>query len=263
MEPEDTPPMSGSNAICVATVLVETGVIPMIEPITELTLEAPGGLIKVRVACSGGRAQRATIVNVPSFVDRLDAIVEVSGVGALQVDVAYGGDSFVLVDARRLGFVLAPNEARELASLGSRITQAANQQLEFDREGRTGLRSISFCQLTAPLEVEDGSTSGLSVVAIRPAKIDRSPCGTGCSARMAVLHARGLLKKGDKYIGRSILGSRFDCAIESELDFKGRRAIVPSISGSAWITGVHQHMLEPTDPWPSGYRLSDTWPKYP
>jgi proline racemase len=264
MEPEDTPPMSGSNAIRVATVLLETGIIPIVEPETQLILEAPGGLVKVRVPCADGRAQRVSVINIASFVDRLGVNVEVAGFGTLQVDIAYGGDSFVLVDAHSLGFTLTPDEARELAVIGVKITQATNEQVQFDSDGRTGLTAISFCQMTAPLETDNGAISGLSAVAIRPAKIDRSPCGTGCSARMAVLHARGILKAGDSFIGRSILGSRFDCKIESEVDFKGRRAIVPSITGTAWITGTHQHMLDPTDPWPHGYRLSDTWPKiYP
>jgi trans-L-3-hydroxyproline dehydratase len=261
MEPEDTPPMSGSNAICVSTVLLETGLIPMVEPETEFVLDAPGGLVRVRAACVGGRVQRVLVVNVPSFVDRLDAKVEVPGWGTLLVDVAYGGDSFVLVDGVKLGFKLSPDEARDLAELGVKITKATNEQVQFDPQARTGLSAVSFCQITAPLESTGGTTSGLSAVTIRPAKIDRSPCGTGCSARMAVLHARGVLKTGDKFIGRSILGSRFDCKIESEIDFKGQRAIIPSISGRAWITGVHQHMLDPDDPWPQGYRLADTWSK--
>lgn len=260
MEPEDNPPMSGSNALCVATVLLETGIIPMVEPETELVLDAPGGLVKARVTCSQGRVRHVTITNVPSFAERLDARIEVPGLGALTVNVAYGGDSFVLIDARTLGFKLAPDEARELAALGARVIRAANEQIAFDAEGRTPLRSISFCQITAPLEYEAGVASGLNAVVIRPAKIDRSPCGTGCSARMAVLHARGLLKPGDRFIGRSIVGSRFDCRIESATDFKGKGAIVPSISGRAWITGIHQHLLDPEDPWPRGYRLSDTWP---
>jgi len=260
MEPEDTPPMSGSNAICVATVLLETGLIAMTEPVTNITLDAPGGLVRVQVACAGGRAQRVTVTNVPSFVDQLDARIEVCGLGTLQVDVAYGGDSFALVDANSLGLTLAASEARELAEIGVKITRATNEQLRFDTDDRTKLNAVSFCQLTAPLEYDSGQVSGLSAVVIRPAKIDRSPCGTGCSARMAVLHARGILKPGDKFVGRSILGSRFDCAIKAELDLEGRRSIVSSISGRAWITGLHQHTLDPDDPWPGGYRLADTWP---
>jgi len=260
MEPEDTPPMSGSNAMCVATVLVETGIIEMREPETELILEAPGGLVRARVECADGRARRVTIVNVPAFVDRLDATIEVAGIGSIQVDTAYGGASFVLVDAHRLGFQLTPDEARELATVGVRITAATNEQLGFDDLKRTHLRAVSFCQLTAPLQEHAHSREGLSAVVIRPAKIDRSPCGTGCSARMAVLHGRGLLRIGEPFVARSILGSRFECRIEGEVLLRRQAAIIPVLSGTAWITGTHQHMLDPEDPWPQGYRLSDTWP---
>lgn len=261
MEPADTPPMSGSNSMCVATVLLETGIVPMVEPETQLVLEAPAGLIRVRAACANGKVQRVTIQNVPSFADQLDARLEVAGHGVVTVDTAYGGDSFVLVDAKALGFSLTPDEARDIAVLGTKITQAANEQLRFDPERRSGLSAISFCQMTGPIETVEGVPSGLSAVVIRPGKLDRSPCGTGCSARMAVLHARGKLRPGDRYVGRSMLKSRFDCTVLSELDLKGRPAIIPLISGTAWITGVHQHMLDPEDPWPEGYRLSDTWPK--
>jgi trans-L-3-hydroxyproline dehydratase len=260
MEPEDTPPMSGSNSMCVSTVLLETGLVPMQEPETSLVLEAPGGLLRVRASCSGGKVERVTVENLPSFADRLDARLEVPGVGTLTVDTAFGGDSFVLVDARTLGFELRPDEARDIALMGVKITTAAREQLPFDLPGRSGLSHVSFCQMTAPVEWTHEGAVGLSAVAIRPGKIDRSPCGTGCSARMAVLHARGLLKTGDRFIGRAILGGRFDCSIAAAVTLKAHPAIVPSISGTAWITGIHQHTLDPSDPWPLGYRLSDTWP---
>jgi proline racemase len=260
MEPEDTPPMSGSNAICVATVLLETGLVAKRVPEVEIFLEAPAGLIRARVACSEHGVERVAITNVASFVDRLDFPIEVAGVGTVKVDTAYGGDSFVFVDARSLGFRLAPDEARDLAEIGMKITRATNEQHQFDADGRTSLGAISFCQLTAPVENDNGTASGLNAVAVRPGKIDRSPCGTGCSARMAVLHARGELKTGDRFIGRSILGSQFDCRIEDAVEVKGRPAIIPMISGRAWITGIHQHTLDHRDPWPHGYRMADTWP---
>jgi trans-L-3-hydroxyproline dehydratase len=259
MEPADTPPMSGSNSICVATVLLETGILPMTEPETTLVLEAPGGLVRVRAECRDGKVTLARITNVASFVDRLDAPLEVEGIGTLTVDIAYGGDSFVIVDAARLGFCLTADEARDLAVLGTRITAAANEQLGF-RHPTRDWSHISFCQMTAPPEIQDGVLTGLNAVAIRPGKIDRSPCGTGCSARMAVLHARGMLKLGDSFIGVSPLGSRFLCRIEEETRIGERPAIRPSIGGQAFITGFHQHTLDPADPWPEGYRLSDSWP---
>lgn len=260
MEPEDTPPMSGSNAICVATVLLDSGILPMREPETRLTLEAPGGLVEITAACRNGKAERITVTNVPSFADRLGALLEVEGLGTLVVDTAYGGDSFVIADAQALGFALAPDEARELAETGARITRAANEQLGFTHPENPDWDHISFCQMTMPVTEENGVVTGRNTVVIQPAKLDRSPTGTGCSARMAVLHARGALSAGQRFSGLSILGSRFDCRIAREASVGGKRAIIPEITGRAWVTGTCQHMLDPEDPWPQGYRLADTWP---
>jgi len=260
MEPADTPPMSGSNSICVATVVVQTGRVPMREPETIVRLEPPAGVIEARVACRNGKVERVSVRNVPSFTTRLDAPLEVAGRGTLSVDVAYGGDSFVIVDAAALGAAIEPSEARELAELGVAITQAANDQLGFAHPAGTGWDHISFCQFAAPMETIAGVKTGRNAVAIRPGKIDRSPTGTGCSARMATLFARGLLEVGEPFAGLSILGSRFDCRILDRTQVAGTPAIVPEISGRAWITGESRLTLDPDDPWPGGYRLSDTWP---
>ncbi len=261
MEPEDTPPMSGSNSLCVATVLLETGMLPMHEPETRLTLEAPGGLIEARARCQNGRVESVNIRNVPSFVDRLDATLEVEGIGTLHVDTAYGGDSFVIADAQALGFAIAPDEARDLAETGIKITDAANQQLAFTHPQNPDWAHISFCQIAAPLRKIDGIKTGRNAVAIQPGKIDRSPTGTGCSARMAVLHARGELTVGEPFHGVSLIDSIFHCRIEATTSLGAKPAIIPSFTGRAWITGTCQHMLDPQDPWPGGYRLSDTWPQ--
>lgn len=260
MEPADTPPMSGSNSICVSTVLLDTGIVPMTEPVTELLIEAPGGLVKARAECRNGKAERITITNVPSFVDKLGCSVEVEGVGTLTVDTAYGGDSFVIVDAATLGFEIVPDEARDLVQMGMKITEAANEQLGFRHPLNAEWNHLSFCQFAGPLEEDKGVLSGPNAVAIRPGKIDRSPTGTGCSARMAVLHAQGRMHVGDRYRARSIIGSEFECGIDSVTTVGEIGAIVPTVSGRAWITGTHQLMLDPSDPWPEGYRLADTWP---
>ena len=260
MEPEHTPPMSGSNSICVSTVLLDSGLIPMQVPVTEFTLEAPGGLVPVKAYCSNGKAESIEVNNVASFADKLDATLEIEGIGSLTVDTAYGGDSFVIVDASRLGFEIRPDEAKDIAQMGSRITVAANEQLGFSHPTNPDWNHISFCQIALPLSEENGVPVSRNSVVIDPGKLDRSPCGTGCSARMAVLHAKGLLNKGDSLIGRSIIDSRFDCSIVSETKVGDKAAIIPSIRGRAWITGTHQIMLDPDDPWPGGYRLSDTWP---
>jgi proline racemase len=261
MEPEDTAPMSGSNSICVATVLLDAGILPMTEPETRLVLEAPGGVIEVVAACRSGKAERITVTNVPSFADRLGVPLEVKGVGTLTVDTAFGGDSFVIADARALGFAIAPDEARELAETGIRITRAANEQLGFAHPANPDWAHISFCQIAGPIERRDGLLTAANAVAIQPGKIDRSPTGTGASARMAVLSAKGKMQAGERYLARSIIGSEFLGRIEADTMIGDKPAIIPSISGRAWITGTRTEMLDPDDPWPEGYRLADTWPR--
>ena len=260
MEPEHTPPMSGSNSICVSTVLLDTGLIEMKEPITEFILEAPGGLVPVKAYCEDGKAKSIEINNVASFADQLGVFVEVEGLGTLKVDTAYGGDSFVVINAQDLGFEIKPDEAKDISDVGSKITAAANQQLNFTHPTNSEWSHISFCQMALPIFEEEGVKISKNTVVIDPGKLDRSPCGTGCSARMAILYAKGELRKGDRMIGRSILDSRFDCSIVDETMVGHKKAIIPSIRGRAWITGTHQLMLDPEDPWPEGYRLSDTWP---
>ena len=260
MEPEHTPPMSGSNSICVSTVLLDTGLIEMKEPITEFILEAPGGLVPVKAYCEDGKAKSIEVNNVASFADQLNISIEVEGLGTLKVDTAYGGDSFVFINAQDLGFEIKPDEAKDISDIGSKITAAANQQLNFTHPTNSEWSHISFCQMTLPIFEEEGVKISKNTVVIDPGKLDRSPCGTGCSARMALLYAKGELKKGDRMIGRSIINSRFDCSIVDETMVGDKKAIIPSIRGRAWITGTHQLMLDPEDPWPEGYRLSDTWP---
>ena len=259
MEPEDTPPMSGSNSICVATVLLDGGILPMQEPVTEFVLEAPGGLVKVRAECEGGKARRIFVQNLPSFAQKLGVALEVEGFGTLTVDTAYGGDSFVMVDAAAMGFSLTPDEAHDLARLGAKITKAATEAIGFHHPTNPDWRHFSFCQFAGPLTREaDGLRMG-SAVAIQPGKIDRSPTGTALSARMALLHAKGLMGMQDRLTQVSLIGSTFTGRILGQTMVGDHPAILPEISGRGWITGIHQHMLDPSDPWPAGYRLTDTW----
>jgi proline racemase len=260
MEPIHTPPMSGSNSICVSTVLLETGLIEMEEPETRFVLEAPGGLVNVTAACSDGKARSITVHNVASFVDRLDAPLEIEGLGTLSVDIAYGGDSFVIVDAEPLGFALSTDEARELSELGVRISHTATEQLGFHHPQNPDWTHISFCLFAGPLVREDDELVGRNAVSVEPGKIDRSPTGTAVSARMAMLHARGEMQVGDTFVARSIIDSEFRGRIEAETTVDDKPAIIPSITGRAWITGTHQVMVDPEDPWPEGYRIGDTWP---
>ena len=261
MEPEDTPPMSGSNSICVATVLLDSGIIPMTEPVTKMTLEAPGGLVRVVAECENGKAKRITVRNLPSFVSELGIQLKVPELGLISVDTAFGGDSFIVVDAATLGFELIASEAKKLADLGVAITNLANQQLSFRHPTNEDWKHFSFCLFAGPITREGSHITTSHAVAIQPGKIDRSPTGTAVSARMALLHTRGEMQIGETFTARSIIDSEFHGRIAETMVLGDIQAIIPEITGSAWITGTHQYMLDPDDPWPEGYRLSDTWPK--
>ena len=249
MEPTEYPPMSGSNTICVTTVLLETGLAEMREPETVLHLEAPAGVIEVRAACREGRVESVELTNVASFAEQLDATLEVDGVGMLTVDVAYGGMFYVIADAAALGFALEPHEARDLCDVGERIRAAAKAQLD---------ERISIVQIAEPWRGIGAVTRNAVVVA--PGKLDRSATGTGLSARLATLHARGLMRVGDSMSHASPIGSTFAGRIVEETTVDGRPAVIPAVRGSAFVTGRLEWYVDPRDPFPEGYLLSDTWP---
>ena len=258
MEPTEYPAMSGSNTICVATVLLEEGLVEMHEPETVLRLEAPAGLVEVRAACRDGRVESVELTNVPAFVAHLDATLEVAGLGTLVVDVAFGGMWYAIADAAALGFAIEPHEARELSRVGELIRFAAREQLSCVHPENPEISGVSIVQIAEPWRGVGAVTRNAVVVA--PGRLDRSATGTGLSARMAVLHARGLMRVGDAMTHASAIGTTFDGRIVSETEVGGRPAIVPAIRGSAWITGVAQLYVDPDDPFPEGYLLSDTWP---
>lgn len=254
--------MSGSNSICVSTVLLDTGIIPMQEPVTEMVLEAPGGLVRVRAYCANGKAEWIEVENLPSFAGLMGVPLEIGGIGTVMVDTAFGGDSFVVVDQASLGLSLETDEAQTLAELGVKITNAANDQLAFDHPLNPDWRHHSFCLFAGALQRGEDGLQAKSIVSIQPGKLDRSPTGTAVSARMALLHAKGAMAVGDRLTGISIIGSEFHGKILGETKVGKTPAIRPEIRGRGWVTGTHQHMLDPSDPWPEGYRLADTWPQY-
>jgi proline racemase len=258
MEPTEYPAMSGSNTICVATVLLETGMVAMHEPETTLRLEAPAGVVEVRAACREGRCESVELTNVPCFADRLDAQLEVDGLGTFTVDVAFGGMWYAIADAAALGFALEPSEARELSLVGEQIRIAAREQLPCIHPENPEIAGVSIVQIAEPWQGVGAVSKNAVVVA--PGRLDRSATGTGLSARMAALHARGSMRVGDAMTHASVIGSTFDGRIVSETTIGGRAAIIPAIRGSAWITGITQVIVDPTDPFPEGYLLSDTWP---
>jgi proline racemase len=258
MEPTEYPAMSGSNTICVATVLLETGMVEMHEPETTVRLEAPAGVVEVTARCRDGKCESVELTNVPCFADRLDAPLEVEGHGTLTVDVAFGGMWYAIADAGALGFALEPHEARDLCVVGERIRVAAREQLPCAHPENPEIADVSIVEIAEPWRGV-GETSRNAVV-VAPGRLDRSATGTGLSARMAALHARGSMRAGDAMTHASVLGTTFDGRIVEEATVGGRPAIVPAIRGSAWITGITQVLVDPTDPFPEGYLLSDTWP---
>jgi proline racemase len=248
--------MSGSNTINTVTVMLETGIVPMTEPVTELVLEAPAGLVRVSADCRDGRCERVTFENVPSFATHLDAPVEVPGIGELRVDVAYGGAFMAFVDAEALGYAIVPSEARELAELGERIRPAVVEQVEVAHPTEPALSTLSFVVFTAAPRA-GGDARNATIV--QPGRLDRSATGTATSARLAVLAARGLIGDGEELVNESVIDTHFIGRIAGRTRVGDVEAIVPAISGRAWITGIHQFVLDPDDPFPEGYRLPDTW----
>ena len=263
LEAENCPPMSGSNTICVATVLLETGMLAMEEPVTTFTLEAPGGLVAVECRCEDGKVKRVKFTNVPSFVWHLDAPVEVEGLGTVTLDVAYGGMTYALVDAAALGFELVPSEARQLCELGEKIKAAAEAQLAAVHPENPEIFGIEQTEFIGPLRRENGRLTAKNAVVVKPGRLDRSPCDTGTCARLAAMHAKGLIGEGEDFDHVSVIGTHFLSRVEGTARVgaaaAAKDAVICSVAGQAWITFIAQMGLDPTDPFPEGHTLADTW----
>lgn len=256
MEATDYPGMSGSNMICAATVLLETGMVQMREPMTEIAIETPAGLVKVEAQCDGGLCERVRFENVPAYVVDLDVQIEVEGIGVFTADIAWGGAFFAFIDSAQAGIPLVPENAQRLSELGQVIKRAAAAQIPVVHPLRPELNTITFVTWTGP-PLDGGD--GRNATVVSPGRLDRSPCGTATSARLAVMQARGEIAEGEAFIHESILSTRFVGRIEGLTTVGDRPAVRPSIAGSAWITGVHQFSRDPRDPLGRGFALGDTW----
>lgn len=269
MEQVEYPPMSGTNTICVVTVLIETGMVPAREPVTELVLEAPAGLISVRADVSDGKVKRVTFENVPAFAVHLDARIEVPKLGTVTVDVAYGGMFYVITEAAPLGLRLTPDEGGDIARIGEMVKAAAREQLPATHPENPGISGVTIAELTAPPTRPEAHAKNAVVVSTgtldwnRPASwtgaLDRSPCGTGTCARMAALHAKGKLALHEDFHHEGILGTIFTGRLVRETRVGDTAAVVPTLSGTAWITGFAQYVLDPDDPFPEGFTVGDIW----
>lgn len=238
-------PMCGHGTIGVATVLVETGMVEVVEPVTTVRLDTPAGLVTASVAVEGGVARGVTITNVPSFVERLDAKV-----GDISYDLAYGGNFYAIVELAGLDLTLA-SPKQKLLDAGLGIMAAINEVDEPVHPTDPGIHGCHHVYLAGE---RDGWHAKHAMV-IHPGWFDRSPCGTGTSARMAQLHARWELPLHVDFVNESLLGTRFTGRLVEETTVAGRAAVVPTITGRAWITGTGQHFLDPEDPFPSGFLL--------
>lgn len=247
--------MSGSNSICVVTVLLETGILPMQEPETIVHLDTPAGLVKAVAKCADGKCVSVSLDMSTSFADQLDAVVEVEGVGEITVDIAFGGIFYALIDPSQFGMAIEPGSARDLADIAMRIHRAVDQQLEIVHPTLPAIRGISYTMFTG--RDSNGDLRGATI--LPPGRFDRSPCGTGNSARLACMAARDEAKPGDRFTARSIIDSKFDVEITGVSDVAGRPAILPRITGRGWIHGFHQVGLDPSDGFPQGYMVADCW----
>ncbi|MGC1785088.1 MAG: proline racemase family protein [Acidobacteriaceae bacterium] len=269
MEQTEYPPMSGSNTICVVTALIETGIIPLQEGIKHLKLETPGGLIEVDAEVVDGKVVEVTFQNVPCFAVHLDAPIEVPGMGTVVVDVAYGGMFYVIAEAEPLGLTLSPNEGSDIVRIGEQIKAAAREQLRATHPDNPEIFGITIAQLSAPPTAPGADRKNAVVVSTgkllweKPSSLtgvmDRSPCGTGTCAKMAVLHAKGKLSLHQDFIHEGILGTTFRGLLLRETQVGPYRAVVPSISGQAWIIGFAEYVVDNSDPFPNGYTVGDLW----
>lgn len=243
-------PMCGHGTIGVATVLVETGRVEVTEPVTTIRLDTPAGLVVAEVATEDGVARSVTIRNVPSFSYGLDLSVDVPGIGRVTYDMAFGGNFYAIVESDALGVEFARDNGDEILRRGMQLMAAINEADSPVHPGDPDIRGCKHVQVVAP--GSDAKHSRHAMV-ISPGWFDRSPCGTGTSARMAQLHARGLMGLGDELVNESFIGTHFIGRIVEETEIAGRPAIVPTITGRAWITGTAQYVLSDDDPFPAGF----------
>ena len=269
MEQTEYPPMSGTNTICVVTALVETGMVKAREPRTSLVLETPAGLIPVEADVAAGKVTRVTFENVPAFAVHTDVAIEVPTLGRVSVDVAWGGMFYVIADAEPLGLELVPERAGQITRVGEMIKAAAREQLPVVHPENPDVAGITIGVISGPPGRPDATLKNAAVVSTgtldwnRPdswtGALDRSPCGTGTCAKMAALHAKGELALGEDFRHEGILGTVFTGRLVRETRVGPYTAVVPTISGHAWITGFAQYVVDPDDPFPEGFTVGDIW----
>ncbi|SAL55140.1 proline racemase [Caballeronia arvi] len=248
-------PMSGSNAICVVTALLELGMVEMREPETTVVLDTPAGLVTARAACRDGRCTGVSLDMVPAFVEHLDAAIETAHFGTIKADIAFGGVYYALVDVDQIGLTIAPENARELAEAGVTLKNVINEQIRVRHPLYPEIDEVAYVMFRNRL----GDALYQTCTTLPPGRVDRSPCGTGSSANLATLSARGLADTGSRLTSRSVIGGEFAVEMLGKTEIGGRPAVLPRISGRAWVYGFQQIGVDPDDPLAAGFMLSDTW----
>lgn len=248
-------PMSGSNCICVVTALLELGMLEMVEPLTTVVLDTPAGLVTARAQCAEGRCVSVSLDMVPSFVEQLDAPIDTADFGMIKADIAFGGVYYALVDVDQVGLAIAPENARQLATLGVRLKGLINQQVKVCHPLFKELNEVAYVMFRHRVDQYTYQTC----TTLPPGRVDRSPCGTGSSANLATLSARNLVKVGDKLTSRSTIGGEFKVELLGLTEVAGKPAVLPRVTGRAWVYGLHQIGVDPDDPLAAGFMLSDTW----
>ena len=247
--------MSGSNCICVVTALLETGRVRMTEPETLVTLETPAGLVRVVARCANGRCLSVSLDNVPAFVEVLDRVVETPRWGPIRADIAFGGVYYAIVDVDQIGLTITPDRARDLAEAGIELRGLIADAVPVRHPEQTGIDAISYVMFRS----RDADGAVRTCTTLLPGRVDRSPCGTGSSANLAVMHARGEMRVGEVSVSRSIIGGEFRAEIVGETTVAGRPAVLPRITGEAWVYGTETLRVDAEDPFSTGFVLSDTW----
>ncbi len=254
MQPDRCHAMSGSNAICVVTALLETGMVPMREPETAVVLDTAAGLVRARARCAEGSCLSVTLDMPASFLEAGAVPVEVPGVGRLHLDIAFGGVFYALADPAEVGLAVVPERARDLVTIGMRVLEAARRRIRPEHPERPGIRELAYLMWCG--SDEEGPRNA---TVMPPGRLDRSPCGTGSSARLAATAARGGIGPGERLVFRSTIGSRFETEITGVTVIAGRPAVLPRITGRAWIFSREEIGLDPRDPFPLGHSLPDVW----
>jgi proline racemase len=248
-------PMSGSNCICVVTALLELGILPMQEPSTTLVLDTPAGLVTATAECEDGRCKRVSLDMVPAFVEQLDAVIETEAFGPIKADIAFGGVYYALIDVEQIGLTIAPENARALATHGVQLRSLINRQVSVSHPTLPSINEVAYVMFRN--RVDDSTWQ--TCTTLPPGRVDRSPCGTGSSANLATLAARGKVVPGDRLTSRSTIGGEFRVELLGLTEVGERAAVLPRVTGRAWVYGLQQIGVDPDDPLAAGFMLSDTW----